>query len=204
MTQKKTPKDMKPLELGPTGFAVADAVRKYRQNNDYTYAQLEQRLTEIGHRIPVLGLRRIEAAARRVDMDDFIALAAALNASPMALLANVPAEAPTPEYQMATGLPDDVGPQEFQAWVRGETDMSLKGRTEYWKREIQRIERAMERDQQEIARLREDLTQHPGDPDLLGRLHWAEGREVDGNKAYSEAEKLLADLQERLKDEEYE
>ncbi|MGO2811567.1 helix-turn-helix domain-containing protein [Brevibacterium aurantiacum] len=203
MTQKKTPKDMKPLELGPTGFAVADAVRKYRQNNDYTYAQLEQRLTEIGHRIPVLGLRRIEAAARRVDMDDFIALAAALNVPPLSLVANVPADAPTPDYQMATGLPDDVGPREFQAWVRGETDMSLKGRVEYWKREIQRIERVLERDQQEIARLREELTQHPGDPDLLDRLHWAEGREVDGDKGYAEAQKLLEDLRERLKDEEY-
>lgn len=76
-TQKKNP-------LGPTGQAVADNVRRLR--GDMQYVKLASRLAELGRPIPTLGLRKIESYERRVDADDLVALAAALDVSPVTLL----------------------------------------------------------------------------------------------------------------------
>lgn len=50
------------------------------------YAELSRKLAEMGREIPPLGLRRIETGERRVDVDDLVALALALDLSPLALL----------------------------------------------------------------------------------------------------------------------
>lgn len=49
-------------------------------------AELSRRLEELEHPIAVLGLSRIEAGLRRVDVDDLTALTLALDVSPAALL----------------------------------------------------------------------------------------------------------------------
>jgi transcriptional regulator with XRE-family HTH domain len=70
--------------LGPTGHQVAENVKRLR--GAMTYRELSDRLDQLGRPIPVLGLSRIENAARRVDADDLVALAVALDVSPAALL----------------------------------------------------------------------------------------------------------------------
>lgn len=47
---------------------------------------LSERLETLGRPIPPLGLRRIEAGTRRVDVDDLVAIAIALGVSPASLL----------------------------------------------------------------------------------------------------------------------
>lgn len=77
----------KKLELGPIGKCVAANVTRYREVARFNYTELSKELAQYGRDIPPLGVRRIEEGARRVDVDDLIALALALNVSPLALLA---------------------------------------------------------------------------------------------------------------------
>jgi transcriptional regulator with XRE-family HTH domain len=73
-------------DLGPIGENVAKAVRRFREARGLSYAELARRLADIGREIPPLGLRRIEGGDRKVDVDDLVALALALDVAPLALL----------------------------------------------------------------------------------------------------------------------
>lgn len=73
-------------DLGPTGDAVRRQIEKLRLSQNLTYAELSRRLSEFGRPLNTLALRRIEAGARRVDVDDLVALALALQVNPNALL----------------------------------------------------------------------------------------------------------------------
>jgi hypothetical protein len=75
---------VKKIDLAYFGTVVADNVRRYR--GETTYAELSRRLTELGRPIAPLGLRHIEADNRRVDVDDLVFLAVALDVAPLALL----------------------------------------------------------------------------------------------------------------------
>jgi transcriptional regulator with XRE-family HTH domain len=80
------------MDLGPVGEHVAAAVKRLREQRRYSYADLSRRLDDLGRPIPPLGLRRIEAGERRIDVDDLVALALGLEVSPLAiLLPNEPA-----------------------------------------------------------------------------------------------------------------
>jgi transcriptional regulator with XRE-family HTH domain len=72
--------------LGPTGETVRQNIERIRTAKRLTYVELSEQLTELGRRIPVLGLRRIERGERRVDADDLMALAVALGVNPSSLL----------------------------------------------------------------------------------------------------------------------
>jgi transcriptional regulator with XRE-family HTH domain len=74
--------------LGATGETVRNNVRRLRgrEGSNFGYAELSRRLKATGRGIPELGLRRIEEGDRRVDVDDLMALAAALEVSPITLL----------------------------------------------------------------------------------------------------------------------
>ena len=78
--QERNPTSARP------GNNVTRTVRKFRQARDLGYAELSRMLAELGRKIPPLGLRRIEAGERRVDVDDLMALAMALDVAPVALL----------------------------------------------------------------------------------------------------------------------
>ena len=79
MAEKRNP-------LGPTGETLRANVIALRERKNLTYAQLSRKLKAAGRPIPELGLRRIEDGDRRVDVDDLVALAAALEVSPITLL----------------------------------------------------------------------------------------------------------------------
>lgn len=72
--------------LGPTGETVRENVKRYREGQNLTYADLSRRLADLERPIATLGLSRIEKGERRVDADDLVALAAALRISPTTLL----------------------------------------------------------------------------------------------------------------------
>ena len=72
--------------LAATGESVRANVRRLREASNLGYAELARRLKATGRGIPELGLRRIEEGERRVDADDLVALAIALDVSPITLL----------------------------------------------------------------------------------------------------------------------
>jgi 8-oxo-dGTP pyrophosphatase MutT (NUDIX family) len=71
---------------GPIGGYVIAGLRQRRKELDLTYKDLAARLERIGRPIPTLGLSRIERGERRVDADDLVALAIALDVFPASLL----------------------------------------------------------------------------------------------------------------------
>lgn len=76
----------KAIELGHTARTVASNVTRFRGARRYTLADLSERLTTVGRPMTGNTLSAIENATRRADVDDLVALAAALNVSPAALL----------------------------------------------------------------------------------------------------------------------
>lgn len=61
-------------------------VARLREARGLTKKDLADRTQELGRPVPPLGISRIEAGTRRVDADDLVALADALNVSPLDLL----------------------------------------------------------------------------------------------------------------------
>ena len=76
----------KQMHSGPTSETVRANIETFRLARGLTYAELSRELERRGHPIPPLGLRRVEAGERRVDVDDLAALALALGVTPNALL----------------------------------------------------------------------------------------------------------------------
>jgi transcriptional regulator with XRE-family HTH domain len=79
VTEKKNP-------LGPTGERLRTNIQRIRTDKRISYRVLADRLEEIGRPIPTLGLSRLENGDRRVDADDLMALALALEVAPNELL----------------------------------------------------------------------------------------------------------------------
>jgi hypothetical protein len=71
-------------DIGPTGQAVARNLKRLRAS--VPLRELQERLRAGGHEISASGLQKIEAGVRRVDVDDLVALAVALDVNPNALL----------------------------------------------------------------------------------------------------------------------
>lgn len=74
------------IELGLTGRNVADNIKRIRVARAINYADLSRRLAELGRSISPLAVRKIEDGSRRVDVDDLMAFAVALEAPPNSLL----------------------------------------------------------------------------------------------------------------------
>jgi len=71
----------------PQGRATRTGnIERLRADQKWTFAALSEQLGILGRPIPPLGLRKIVAEPRRVDVDDLVALAAALGVSPASLL----------------------------------------------------------------------------------------------------------------------
>lgn len=78
--------DDKKNPLGPTGETVRANLERLRKLRHLSYKELSDLLAAGGRKIPTLGLSRIEKGERRVDADDLVALAVALDVNPSALL----------------------------------------------------------------------------------------------------------------------
>jgi transcriptional regulator with XRE-family HTH domain len=74
------------IEIGEAGGQVAAAVAAHRQRRGLDQAALAAAVTAAGRPMSASVLGKIESAARRVDVDDLVALAAALDVEPAQLL----------------------------------------------------------------------------------------------------------------------
>lgn len=72
--------------LGPAGNNVRRNIRRLREQRQWSYREVEERLARVGRAIPTLAQSAIDAGERRVDVDDLIALAAVFDLSPEELL----------------------------------------------------------------------------------------------------------------------
>lgn len=77
----------KAIELGPTAATVSENVKRFRTElRGWTLAELSARMESVGRPMTGNTLSTIENATRRIDVDDLIALSAALEVSPAVLL----------------------------------------------------------------------------------------------------------------------
>ncbi|WP_068379465.1 helix-turn-helix domain-containing protein [Rhodococcus sp. EPR-157] len=74
------------VEIGPTGDTVRENIATVRREQQLTLRELSDRLATNGRPLAHNTLSEIERGARRVDVDDLMAIAVALDVSPMALL----------------------------------------------------------------------------------------------------------------------
>lgn len=79
-------------DVGATGETVAANIARARKGQQISLQELESRLIELGRRISFSGLSKIERGERRVDVDDLMAIAVALDVSPLGLLLPVDQE----------------------------------------------------------------------------------------------------------------
>ena len=107
------------VQHGPTAATVAANVKRLREQQNLGLRALAQRLADVGRPLTHTALDKIERGTRRVDVDDLMALAAALDVSPATLLmpTMVPAVprvselAYRPEWDVpvdVTGLPENI------------------------------------------------------------------------------------------------
>ncbi len=109
--------ETKTIDLGPTGHTVRRNIERLRKAQGLSYAELSRKLGELGRPIPALGLRRIEAAQRRVDTDDLVALAIALRANPNMLL--FPPLRSRGVWTGVTGIDGEVSTTAAWTWADG-------------------------------------------------------------------------------------
>lgn len=74
------------VQRGLVGAATAAMVEEVRKRRQMTQRDLSERLTELGRPMRPSAVAKIEAGDRRVDVDDLVTLAAALNVRPARLL----------------------------------------------------------------------------------------------------------------------
>jgi transcriptional regulator with XRE-family HTH domain len=92
-----------------TGRTVAANLAHFRKLRGLTYEQLAAILSDRNHSISALALSRVERLQRRVDVDDLVALADALNLSPLALLRQTRPVPPDVIEQCIASLKTDYG-----------------------------------------------------------------------------------------------
>jgi transcriptional regulator with XRE-family HTH domain len=73
-------------DRGPTAATVAENVKRVRNLRRLTQEDLSRRLYELGRRIPPASVGKIELGLRAVEVDDLMAIAIALDVSPLGLL----------------------------------------------------------------------------------------------------------------------
>ncbi|AXO25203.1 MULTISPECIES: helix-turn-helix domain-containing protein [Mycobacterium avium complex (MAC)] len=108
----------KKLELDETGRAVAENITRIRTARGLNYTELSKNLMRLHRDITPLAVRRIEEGQRRVDVDDLMAIAAALNVSPAALL--MPRATRTDELVQTTAMAEPATAERVWDWVAGE------------------------------------------------------------------------------------
>lgn len=118
MSEEKPPQKN---PLGPSGARVMENLKQIREERRLSYRELSDRLAELGRPIPTLGLSRIEKGERRVDADDLVALALALDVTPSRLL--LPATAGTDRGVDLTGAVTAPTEDAAWRWACGEYDL---------------------------------------------------------------------------------
>lgn len=102
------------IELGDVGEHVAEAVSMLRRRRGWDQRTLAERVTEAGRSMTASVVGKVEGGTRRVDVDDLVALAIALEVKPARLLLaaggdpeDAPEE-PAAEGPIAAAVRDDL------------------------------------------------------------------------------------------------
>lgn len=103
--------------IGETGDLVRRRIKETRQHQRLSLAELSTRLTRAGHPILMSGLSKIENGGRRVDVDDLVAVAAALGVPPGVLLSPADAESDPATVSRMDEL--DARLKALEAWASG-------------------------------------------------------------------------------------
>src|SRR5664280_464440 len=74
------------VELGAVGWAVAHNVKALREARGLTQTDVSDRMRAIGRPLLPTGVLKVEQGARRVDVDDLVALALVFDVPPDELL----------------------------------------------------------------------------------------------------------------------
>lgn len=77
---------MSEMPRGPAADHVVENMKRLRAGLRWSLAELSEEMSRVGRPILPSGLHRIEQGKRRIDVDDLVALAAALRVPPLALL----------------------------------------------------------------------------------------------------------------------
>jgi transcriptional regulator with XRE-family HTH domain len=101
---------------GPTGNTISENVKRMRESQNLTYAELSRRLAKLESPIPELGLRNIEKGQRKIDADELVALAHVLSTTPSMLL--MP-KVESPETSVTITGMADVPASEVWEWLSG-------------------------------------------------------------------------------------
>jgi transcriptional regulator with XRE-family HTH domain len=109
--------------LGPVGEYLRRNVERIREARGLNKKDLSDAVAGLGRPIPPLGISRVEAGTRRVDADDLVALAIALNVSPNALL--LPPKWTDEQVQIAPGL--SLNAKTAWLWAEGRAPASDYG-----------------------------------------------------------------------------
>lgn len=101
---------------------VADNIRRARTGRGMTTRDLSERLAKVGHPLDQSAISRVEGQRRRVDVEDLVGFALALNTSPSFLLAAVgpdPLDMEEDEPLIALTPQVRVGAYFAGEWCRG-------------------------------------------------------------------------------------
>lgn len=104
------------VTLGHTGETVRGNIARLRDEQRLTLRQVAERLADTDRPLAHNTLSEIERGARRCDVDDLVAIAAALDVGPLALL--MPTATTTDETVQATGV-DSLPARDFLAFLEG-------------------------------------------------------------------------------------
>ena len=104
-------------EQGPTARDVGLNLKRVRQERSLTQEQVSRRLDGTGHSIGPAAVGKIETGDRRVEVDDLMALAVALDVSPLSLL--LPWSWYPDQPQAVTGLHTKPTAERIWMWAIG-------------------------------------------------------------------------------------
>lgn len=108
-----------PLVTGPTAERVAENLARIRAERRLSTRALSDALSQLGRPILANAITKIEKGTRRVDADDLVALALALDVSPNALL--FPPVGDIDEIELTPGAP--VSAFDAWRWATGEVPL---------------------------------------------------------------------------------
>ncbi|MBF6213818.1 helix-turn-helix transcriptional regulator [Nocardia puris] len=110
------------VELGPTAETVRHNIQRIRKAQGLTLRDVAERLAQTDRRMAHNTVSEIENGGRRVDVDDLVTLALALNTTPNALLLP-PTEDPTHQSRITCAGWQPAA--SVWKWARGERVIPL-------------------------------------------------------------------------------
>lgn len=110
------------IVMGPVGKRVAATVREIRKRRGMSVRLLSERVTELGRPVLPSAITRIESGERRLDVDDLMALALALDVSPVTLM--LPASTTCADDPVPVSSTMDLPWSVAWRWAHGEVSTS--------------------------------------------------------------------------------